>query len=424
MSARALHLVIDARPRGLRGPLAAEVVLGKSMLDHLLELADELAPPAEPLVVHAREDELGPLSELAARFQKRRVEFVYGPPRADAAVLRTDRFYDLGRLKRGLRRGRSPESAVLWRLDRAETIAKAGEELLRRRSYQPLGKYWAFPLAERLAEWLRPTVIRPNALTLTSAGLMVFSASLVAAGFSAWGAGLAIAISLATALVLDTADGRLARLQGTSSAFGRWLDQVLDELADVALHAAIAWAAFRRDGWPGWMLLGVLYASSKYLFQVQSLLGEELEREMKRDGGSDSARLPEGPLTPALSPQAWRGGMKRDGGSESDRLPGGPLTPALSPQAWRGGMKRDGGSQSDRLPGGPLTPALSPQAGRGGMSARLAAIVRLIGHADVRWHLWIVLAVFGRLDLALVAYAFYFALRAIGGGVRKAVRYA
>jgi phosphatidylglycerophosphate synthase len=359
MSARALHLVIDARPRGVRGPLAAEIVLGKSMLDHLLELADELVPATEPMVVHSREDERSRLSEMAARFHRRRVEIVYGPPRADAVVLRTDRYYDFGRLKRGLRRGQSPESAVLWRLDRAETLAKADEELIRRRSYQPLGKYWAFPLAQRLAEWLTPTVIRPNALTIASSALMLCAATMTAAGFSSWGSGVLVAISLATALVLDTADGRLARLQGTSSAFGRWLDQVLDELADVALHAAIAWAAYCRTGGPGWLLLGIAYASSKYLFQVQSLLGEELEGEMKREGASG-------------------------------RLEGS---------------------------GGDVGHAKS-------YKERFTSLVRLIGHADLRWHLWIGLALFGRLDVALVAYALYFALRAIGGGVRKAVRYA
>ena len=174
MSARAFQLVIDARPRGERGLLATEVVLGKSMLDHVLELADALAAPSEPLVVHAREDEHGRLNALAACFKGRPVEFVYGPPRADATVLRTDRFYDSGRLRRGLRRGRSPESAVIWRLDRAETLAQADAELIRRQTYQPLGKYWAFPLAERLAEWLSPTVIRPNVLTLSNAGLMLF----------------------------------------------------------------------------------------------------------------------------------------------------------------------------------------------------------------------------------------------------------
>jgi hypothetical protein len=40
----------------------------------------------------------------------------------------------------------------------------------------------------------------------------------------------------------------------------------------------------------------------------------------------------------------------------------------------------------------------------------------------VRWHLWIVLAALGRLDVALAAYAVYFPLRAIAGAARKAVR--
>ena len=41
MSARAVHLVIDARPRGPHGLLAAEVVLGKSVLGRLFDLAIE-----------------------------------------------------------------------------------------------------------------------------------------------------------------------------------------------------------------------------------------------------------------------------------------------------------------------------------------------------------------------------------------------
>ena len=47
------------------------------------------------------------------------------------------------------------------------------------------------------------------------------------------------------------------------------------------------------------------------------------------------------------------------------------------------------------------------------MLDRLAGLVRLIGHADVRWHLWIVLALVGRLDVALAAYAVYFPVRAV-----------
>ena len=34
MSSRPIHLAIDARPRGPRGLIAAEVVLGRSMIGH------------------------------------------------------------------------------------------------------------------------------------------------------------------------------------------------------------------------------------------------------------------------------------------------------------------------------------------------------------------------------------------------------
>jgi phosphatidylglycerophosphate synthase len=359
MSARAVHPVIDARPRGPRGLLAAELVLGRSVLGHLLDLAVELASPSEPVVVHAREQEHHQLRELAGPAHDSGVVFVSGPPRADATVLRTDRLYDAARLRSGLRRGRSPEAATLWRLDQPGSLASAEAELTRRLTYQPLGKYWAFPLAERLADRLCPTRVRPNAVTIATSAFMLTGAGLIAAGSNGWIERLAVASCLAVALVLDTADGRLARLQGTCSALGRWLDQVLDELADLALHAAIAWACFVSDGRPIWLVLGIVYASAKYLFLVQSLLGDELER-----GRSE--------------PAAATGSATRGSGGE------------------RGSV----------------------------VAAFLARAVRFLGHADLRWHLWIALALLGRLDLALAVYAGYFAARAVGGAVRKGVRYA
>jgi len=358
MSSRSVHVVIDARPRGPRGLLAAEVVLGRSMLRHLIDLAAQVSRPSEPIAIHASESEHRELRALAGRDLPQGVLFVTGPPRTDAAVLRTDCFYDQAGLKRGLRHGRSPESAVLWRLDRIESLLTAEEELTRRINYQPLGKYWAFPIARRLAERLRLTWVRPNLLTLLAAALMFLAAGLVAAGPRGWLVRAAVALALALALVLDTADGRLARLQGTASAFGRWLDQILDELADLTLHAAIAWAAYVATGLVAWLALGILYASGKYFFLVQSLLGDELERE-----GSDAARKPDSLAHRALG-------------------------------------------------------------NRSGGIGRLAALGRMIGHADVRWHLWLLLAVAGRLDVALAVYACYFPARALAGAVRKAVRYA
>ena len=122
--------------------------------------------------------------------------------------------------------------------------------------------------------------------------------------------------------MLDTADGHLARLQGTASEFGRWLDAVLDELADMVLHGAIAWAAFAVRRASHWLaLLGFAYAIGKYLFVVA---------QQAADGPGENA-----------------------------------VRPALPERA--------------SLP---------------------KIVIRLIGHADIRWHLWIVLAALGRLELA------------------------
>lgn len=364
MSSPALNLVIDARPRGHSGPLATEVILGRSLLGRLLDQAVSITRVDQPIVVHAREEEHALLQRLVGEAAPGRAVLVTGPPQAGAAVLRTDRLYDSQRLRWAMRRGRNPETAVIWRLDRGRSLEIAEEELKRRLTYQPLGRFWAFALAERLAEALEPTSVRPNAVTLAAAALMLAAALLVAfAGSGPVAAGLT-ALALAVALVLDTADGRLARLQGTSSAFGRWLDQVLDELADVALHAAVAWSVFTSSGQPGWLLVGMLYVSGKYMFLIQSLAGELLEAGGNQDEPARS--IPETTL------------IRRE-------------------------RKRTLGARIVGL---------------------LRSLVRLAGHADVRWHLWIILAAVGRLDLALLAYAVYFPARTLAGGLRKGVAYA
>ena len=211
--------------------------------------------------------------ELSGRSVGRGVQLVCGPPRADAAVLKDRSLLRCAAAQAlpRLRRGRSPESAVALAAGPTGNArpcrggADAGA-----RSYQPLGKYWAFPVAGA-AGGMAPgqTAVRPNAVTLASCGAHALGGS---GGERRWLLGVDRPGSrwrpcLAVALVLDTADGRLARLQGTSSAFGRWLDQVLDELADMVLHAAIAWACvLPRCNQPGWLLLGMLYASSKCIF--------------------------------------------------------------------------------------------------------------------------------------------------------------
>jgi phosphatidylglycerophosphate synthase len=356
MPAPAVQLVIDARPRGPRGPLASELLLGEPVLHHLLEQAVAIGPIDRPIAIYAREDEHPLMMGLAVDSAPGRFVLHAGPPLLGAAILRTDRLYDTGRLRRAVRRGRNPETAVIWRLDRTLSLSAAEEELTRRLSYQPVGRYWAFLLAERIAASFASTSVRPNALTLSAGALMFAAAALVACGSVSVWARLATALAMAFALVLDTADGRLARLQGTSSPFGRWLDQVVDELADLILHAAVAWSMFQATGRPAWLVVGLLYASGKYIFVFQAQAGLEMEEEM--EGARRSSRA-------------------------------GTLPAAVPWIRW--GFRSLGA---------------------------------MLGHADLRWHLWIALAAIGRLDLALAAYAAYFPLRALAGGVRKAVAHA
>jgi hypothetical protein len=352
MSAPATPLAIDARPRGPRGPLAGEVVLGEPVLTRLVAQALAVGPHDQPIAVHAREDDHALLRELVADSPPERVMLVAGPPLLSAAILRTDRLYDTGRLRRAVRRKRDPEGAAIWRLDRIESLEAADEELTRRLTYQPLGRFWAFHVAERLAAALAPTRVRPNTVTLLAAALMLAAAALVGLGWTSVPARLTTSLAMALALILDTADGRLARLQGTCSAFGGWLDQVLDELADLSLHGAIAWGMFQANGNALWLVAGIMYPSGKYLFNTQSQAGSELE--------------------------TIREGARRE-----------PRPPRLERSHWG-----------------------------------LRSLVGMLGHADLRWHLWIVLAAIGRLDLALAVYAAYFPLRALAGGVRKAVAHA
>lgn len=357
-------LVIDARPRSVTGLLAGELVLGKSILRHTLEHAIGLAPRGNSVVILTDAHETAAVNGLLRELDRVRVRLTTDDPPPNAYILRTDRLYEFRKLKRAVAKRRDPESAVLWRLDREHAIRNAEDELTRRRSYQPLGRFWAFPIAKAIAASLVHSPIRPNGLTLAAGFLMLAAAALVACFPSTLALQVTIAAALALALVLDTADGHLARLQGTASPFGRWLDHILDELADVSLHGAIAWAAFAQSGHPAWLVLGILYVSGKYLFLVQSIAGDELDR------------------------------------SKSN------ITGGVSPSDMETTRVDDDGLQ--------ITPDFRSAA---------RSVVRALGHADFRWHLWIVLAIAGRLDVALIVYAAYFPIRSGVRGFSRGVEH-
>jgi phosphatidylglycerophosphate synthase len=147
--------------------------------------------------------------------------------------------------------------------------ARPVEEL--RADGYPISRRYLRPAAGWLARRLAASPVRPVHLTLC--GLALGAAAAAVLLLRPEGAPLAAVLVLA-AWFFDRADGQLARLQGTASAWGAWLDGNVDELLDVAWHVALAAALAMQTASMGPWLLLVAFLAGKYLF-MHGLMTEE-----------------------------------------------------------------------------------------------------------------------------------------------------
>jgi phosphatidylglycerophosphate synthase len=114
---------------------------------------------------------------------------------------------------------------------------------------EPIDVWVHRPPAYLLARLLLPTPVSPNSVTVGSillgcaAGAAIFSLHLVLAGFLVF-----------CSAVLDCADGQLARLRRTSSAFGRMLDGVADFVVSTVVIGGGAWLIIRKFQHPPLLL--------------------------------------------------------------------------------------------------------------------------------------------------------------------------
>jgi phosphatidylglycerophosphate synthase len=106
------------------------------------------------------------------------------------------------------------------------------------RLIDPSNRFYRYPLARRLVRRIAPTPVMPNQVTAahTLLGLAAAACLLHGSGGAVLGAGLCWELHL----VLDCVDGELARVRGTTSDRGRFLDILGDTIAYVALAAAMA----------------------------------------------------------------------------------------------------------------------------------------------------------------------------------------
>ncbi|MBB6120423.1 CDP-alcohol phosphatidyltransferase family protein [Nocardiopsis algeriensis] len=123
------------------------------------------------------------------------------------------------------------------------SLAQVKEE-----TYKAKDAWWTVflvdPLAGRLVVWTaNRTEITPNQLTLGAGVLGLLSAvsfAMPAVGVGAgWAWLLAGALLFHLSFVLDCMDGKIARLKGTGSVFGGWVDFVFDRIRFFACVMAL-----------------------------------------------------------------------------------------------------------------------------------------------------------------------------------------
>jgi phosphatidylglycerophosphate synthase len=137
---------------------------------------------------------------------------------------------------------------------------------------------YAAAVAHRLG--LSPNAVTAISAVVSLAGLVV----LLVTGASPL-AGAVVATLLAIGYLLDSADGQVARLSGTSSKAGEWLDHVVDAIRTPAIHLAVLVAMLGRDGVEPWLfalpLLFTVLAAGQFMSQI---LAEQL-------GGREAAKV-------------------------------------------------------------------------------------------------------------------------------------
>lgn len=106
-----------------------------------------------------------------------------------------------------------------------------------------------------IVRMLYPTPVTPNQITVLSLVLGLLSFGFYVSGRPdalMWGA-----IFLYGKVVLDNVDGNLARVRGTSSRFGRFLDSLSDFLVMVLIYIGVSFCLVQETGDSGFWFLGL-----------------------------------------------------------------------------------------------------------------------------------------------------------------------
>ncbi len=141
-----------------------------------------------------------------------------------------------------------------------------------------------------------------NAVTVVSAVLTAVAIAILVLVSPVWWSGLLVALLLALGFAFDSADGQLARMTGTSSAAGEWLDHVVDAAKLVSLHAAVlvGWYQYLPEH-GSWLVLPLIYQFVAVV-TFSGLTTAALLKRLQRTGAAAPAGRPSTARAIALVP--------------------------------------------------------------------------------------------------------------------------
>lgn len=152
-------------------------------------------------------------------------------------------------------------------------------------------RYVNRPVGRRFAAFAASVGLSPNTVSLISAGCSFAAIAVIAFVPAGHVAAVAAALLLVVGYALDSADGQVARLTGTGSVLGEWLDHMLDCAKISSLHVAVAWHVLHRDDVSErWVIVPMLFVVVAAVMFFGMILTDQLRRAAGQDRGTSNVR--------------------------------------------------------------------------------------------------------------------------------------
>jgi phosphatidylglycerophosphate synthase len=157
-------------------------------------------------------------------------------------------------------------------------------EDVRSHTYKRRDAWWTVflvdPLAGRLVMFTaNRSSLTPNSLSTGALGLGLGAAWCFWEADTPWLIVGAVLYHLS--FVLDCMDGKIARLKGTGTVFGGWLDYVFDRIRVLVCAVALTAGRFEATGRPIYLGLGVVIVFLDMLRYLDALKVAAVRREMR-----------------------------------------------------------------------------------------------------------------------------------------------